>query len=94
MKTITFTLNGSDYHVSIYEKGDFVWVVSDEGEIIQCKVLSQEWWDSNPYHPVYYNLTTLDGKVIGYSGSGNWNFSGVFSSYADAEKYKNFWAKD
>lgn len=90
------TPTGEDLVVkmNIYEPGDFVWVMDFDTKwgrykygpvITRLEVESQEWWDINAHHPVYYNLKdTKAGKPVGVDGPGNWHFDEVHETELEA----------
>jgi len=77
---------------NVYEPGDIVWVQT-QGKCgrfkkaiipMQLRVRRQEWWETNQYCPVYYDLEDVQAsELVGQSCTGNWHFADIFETKED-----------
>lgn len=104
MKKVTYDASYGEKTSNIYEVNDIVWVIDNtvpwqeyaHGPVVRClKVAAQEWWEGNPYIPVYYDLVDPNtGEVVGVDGPGNHHFAEVFETEQKAIDELLFFVND
>ena len=77
---------------TIHSVGDKVYIVDVDGYLRYGTIKRQEWWESNPNHPVYYDIGDDADEFIACSAAPNTHYDEVFMTAEEAIRNYNIFS--